>query len=299
MPARDRIIRPNTRRSRFENRRLHKVEGGGGLSLLVAEGGRPDGPPIILLHGFSQCHLCWYRQFEGRLAERFRLIAPDLRGHGGSAKPEERAAYSDGALWADDLAAVIETLGLTRPVVVAWSYAGSMVCDYLRHRGTAGIAGINFVGAVAKLGPDSVPLLGPDLLGSTPGLLSSDPGKNVVAARRFVRGTSSAPMSPDDNDMAMASTMMVPPAVRRCVLGRTEDYDDVLKTIDVPVLVTVGTSDVMVSPRMAEHIAEVTPNAVLSRYPAIGHAPFLEMRERFDRELAAFADSALAVAAKA
>ena len=295
MPARDRIIRPNTRRSRFENRLLHKVSGGGGLPLLVAEAGRPDGAPIVLLHGFSQCHLCWYRQFEGRLAERFRLIAPDLRGHGGSAKPEDRAAYSDGRLWADDLAAVIEALQLARPLVVAWSYAGAMIGDYLRHRGTSGIAGVNFVGAVARLGPGSVPLLGPDLLGSTPGLLSSDPGRNVVAARQFVRGTSSAPMSPDDNDMAMASTMMVPPAVRRCVLGRTEDYDDVLKAVDVPVLVTVGMSDVMVSPRMAEHIADITPGAVLSRYPAIGHAPFLETRERFDRELAEFADSALAL----
>ena len=105
MPAPDRIVSPNIRRSRFEGRRLHRIEGGGGLPLLVAEGGQADGPPIILLHGFSQCHLCWYRQFEGRLADRFRLIAPDLRGHGGSAKPEDQAAYSDGRLWADDLAA--------------------------------------------------------------------------------------------------------------------------------------------------------------------------------------------------
>ncbi len=294
MPARDRIIRPNTRRSRFETRRLHHVEGGGGLQLLVAEGGRQNGPPIVLLHGFSQCHLCWYRQFEGRLAGRYRLIAPDLRGHGGSAKPEDRTAYSDGGLWADDLAAVMAALSVSRPVVVAWSYAGAVVGDYLRHRGAAGLAGINFVGAVARLGPGSVPLLGPDLLGSTPGLLSADPGKNVVAARRFVRGTSAAPMSADDNDMAMAATMMVPPSVRRYVLGRTEDYEDVLAALDIPVLVTIGMSDVMVSPRMGEHIARVTPGAALSRYPAIGHAPFLETRERFDRELDAFAERAFA-----
>lgn len=294
MPARDRIIRPNTRRPRYETRQAHTVEGGGGLPLFVAEGGRPDGRPIVLLHGFSQCHLCWYRQFEGRLADRYRLIAPDLRGHGGSAKPEDRAAYADGGLWADDLAAVIATLGLSRPIIVAWSYAGAVVGDYLRHRGTKDIAGINFVGAVAKLGRGSVPLLGSDLLGSTPGLLSPDPGRNVVAARQFVRGTTAAPMGPDDNDLAMASTMMVPPAVRRCVLGRTEDYDDVLAMVDVPVLVAVGMSDSMVSPGMAEHIAATVPGATLSRYPAIGHAPFLEVRERFDRELEAFAEAAWA-----
>ena len=289
MPAHDRIVRPNTRRSRYDTRRLHRISGGDGLPLLVAEAGRPDGPPIVLLHGFSQCHLCWYRQFEGRLAGRFRLIAPDLRGHGGSAKPERPDAYSDGRLWADDLAAVIDTLGLRRPVVAAWSYGGAVVGDYLRHHGAAGLAGVNFVGAVVKLGATALPLLGPDLRDSTPGLLSSDPGRNVVAARRFVRGTSAGPMSGEDHDLAMASTMMVTPAVRRFVLGRTEDYDDVLAGVSLPVLVTIGASDSMVSPRMGEHIAAVTPGARLSRYPAVGHAPFLEARERFDRELADFA----------
>lgn len=288
MPAQDRIIRPNTRRSRFEGRRLHRIEGGDGLPLLVAEGGRAEGPPILLLHGFSQCHLCWYRQFEGRLGEQYRLIAPDLRGHGGSAKPEDPTAYSNGQLWADDLAAVIATLGLSRPVVVAWSYAGAAVCDYLRHHGAEALAGINFVGAVVKLGPDAVSLLGPDLLESTPGLLSSDPGRNVVAAHRFVRGTASGPLSRDDHDMALASTMMVPPAVRRLVLGRKENYDEILSDLSLPVLVTAGSSDAMVSPRMAEHIAETVPGARLSRYPAVGHAPFLEARDRFDRELAEF-----------
>ena len=123
------------------------------------------------------------------------MIAPDLRGHGGSAKPEDPAAYSDGRLWAGDLAAVMTGLNLVSPVIVAWSYAGAVVGDYLRHCGAEAIAGINFVGAVVKLGPGAVPLLGPDLLGSTPGLLSSDPGKNVVAARRFVRGTAAGPMA--------------------------------------------------------------------------------------------------------
>ena len=74
------------------------------------------------------------------------------------------------------------------------------------------------------------------------------------------------------------------------MLGRKEAYDDVLADLSLPVLVTVGTSDVMVSPRMGEHIAAVTPGARISRYPAVGHAPFLEARERFDRELAEFAD---------
>ena len=45
--------------------------------------------------------------------------------------------YADGQLWADDLAAVIEQTGLERPVVVAWSYGGYIVADFLRAYGDA------------------------------------------------------------------------------------------------------------------------------------------------------------------
>ena len=270
------------------DRRLHWLAGGDGISLSVAEGGQADGPPVILLHGFSQSNLCWHRQFSGDLARQCRLVAPDLRGHGGSDKPLASAAYGEGRLWADDLAAVIDGLALDRPVLVAWSYAGAVVGDYLRHRGTSAIAGIVMVGAVARLGPAAVPLLGPDLLRNTPGLLSSDPWRNLVAARRFLRGTVAGAMTGDDHEIALATLMMVPPAVRRGLMGRSEDYADVLASLGLPVLVMTGTLDTMVRPAMAEHIAGIVPGARLSRFAGVGHAPFLEQPERFDREMVAF-----------
>jgi haloacetate dehalogenase len=53
-------------------------------SYLVSRGG--DGPPVVLLHGFPQTHLCW-REIVPRLAEAFSVVAPDLRGYGGSWAP--------------------------------------------------------------------------------------------------------------------------------------------------------------------------------------------------------------------
>ena len=131
---------------------VHTVTGGGGLRLHVREWGDPAGPPILFIHGWSQNHLCWAPQYESALADEFRLIAFDLRGHGMSEAPLEPEHYTDGRLWADDLAAIIDHLALDRCVLVGWSYGAFVICDYVRAHGEDRIAAINFVEGVVKLG---------------------------------------------------------------------------------------------------------------------------------------------------
>src|SRR2546430_3044604 len=121
--------------------------GGGGITLHAREWGNPDGPAILFVHGWSQCDLCWSGQVDSQLAASFRMVTFDNRGHGTSGKPLDPACYADERLWADDLAAVIDQASLERPVLVAWSYAGFIVTDYVRAHGDAGIAGIDLVGA--------------------------------------------------------------------------------------------------------------------------------------------------------
>src|SRR4051812_6188179 len=82
--------------------------GGGGVRLHVVEAGNPRGRPIVFLHGTSQCWLTWSRQLRSDLADAYRLVAIDLRGHGLSEKPRE--GYEDSRLWADDVNAAIQTL---------------------------------------------------------------------------------------------------------------------------------------------------------------------------------------------
>jgi haloacetate dehalogenase len=58
------------------------------------------GPPVLLLHGYPQTHAIWHR-VAPRLAEKFTVICPDLRGYGDSAKPpsdERHEAYSKRAM---------------------------------------------------------------------------------------------------------------------------------------------------------------------------------------------------------
>src|SRR6185295_7417295 len=95
----------------------HTVAGGGGLGLHVREWGPATGRPILFIHGWSQNHLCWAKQYESALADDFRLVAYDLRGHGMSEAPLEPAHYTDAGLWADDLEAIVDQLGLEEVVL--------------------------------------------------------------------------------------------------------------------------------------------------------------------------------------
>ena len=105
------------------------------------------------------------KQYESALAEEFRLVAYDLRGHGMSEAPLEPEHYTDGQLWADDVAAIIDELGLDRPVLVGWSYGPFVICDYIRAHGQERIAAINFVEGAVKLGEAAFgTLIGPGFL---------------------------------------------------------------------------------------------------------------------------------------
>lgn len=85
----------------------------GGQELRVRHGG--SGPPLLLLHGYPETHACWNR-IAPDLAAEFTVIAPDLRGYGGSGHPEpdpEHHVYSKRAM-AQDAVALMAHFGFDR-----------------------------------------------------------------------------------------------------------------------------------------------------------------------------------------
>ncbi|MGR8919197.1 MAG: alpha/beta fold hydrolase [Gammaproteobacteria bacterium] len=267
----------------------HTVIGGGGLRLNVVEWGSLAGPPILLIHGWSQSHLAWLAQAGSELADEFRLVAMDLRGHGLSEAPTDEAAYTDGRLWADDVAAVISALAMDRPVLVGWSYGGLVIVDYLRHHGDAGIAGVNFVGASVQLDEAAIgPLIGPGFHENFADATSRDLKTSVDAMRRFVDRCFAVKLSREDYERVLCSNMTARPDVRASLAAREVDGAGPLGAMRVPALVTHGRLDTIVLPAMAELILERCPTARASWYESCAHAPFVEDRSRFNRELAAF-----------
>jgi pimeloyl-ACP methyl ester carboxylesterase len=266
---------------------MHTVRGGGGLRLHVREWGKPDGPPILFLHGWSQSLLCWDRQVESPLAGEFRLVACDLRGHGMSEAPLEPEHYTDGGLWADDVAGIVETLRLDRPVLVGWSYGSFVISDYVRRYGQDRIAAVNFVAGATRLGEDAFgTLIGPGFLDHFADATSDDLPTAIRGMRGLVGAFAARPLPAEDVEVLLCSAMTVDARIRAGLAGRAIDDDDVLRTLTVPLLVTQGRADTILLPAMAEHILTTCPTAEASWYDAAAHVPFLEEPERFNRELA-------------
>jgi pimeloyl-ACP methyl ester carboxylesterase len=260
-----------------------------GLALAAYEGGNSTGPEILFIHGFSQCAACWEGQFaDPQLSRRFRLAAFDLRGHGASDKPADPARYAEDRFFADDVQAVMDALGLKRPVVVGWSYAGRVIGDYVRTHGTRRLAGINYVCARTNNDPR---FNGPDTSLLAP-MIGNDAAAEMAATRDFVRACFHRSPGEKLLQRVVDYNMLLSPAIRAAHLRRPPDDGAILRRIDVPVLVTQGVEDQIVLRGLADLTASAIPGARLSLYDGAGHTPFVEDAARFNRELADFAAAA-------
>lgn len=229
----------------------HRITGGGGAQLHLVEAGNSRGRPILFVHGFSQCWLAWSRQISSDLADDYRLVAIDLRGHGLSDRPRE--GYADSRLWADDINTAIQALRLDRPILCGWSYGPLVILDYIRHYGDDSISGVNFVGAVTKLGSDeAMSVLTPEFLSLVPGFFATDVEQSVRSLASLLRMFFAQEPSHEDLYRMLGYNLSVPPYVRQALFSRSFDNDDLLPKLRKPVLITHGAVDAIVKPAVVE-----------------------------------------------
>jgi pimeloyl-ACP methyl ester carboxylesterase len=267
------------------------VEGAGGVPLNVVTVGDPANPPILLIHGLAQSYLAFEQQFRSELAQKYYLVAFDLRGHGNSGKPWDRAAYSSDAIWGEDVDRVVKALQLRRPLVLGWSYGTLVTVDYLRRAGADAVAGVVLVGAYGGLTPPPAPAsMPPQMAENRLRQMSADLTQNYAAARWTARRLTAREMPQDWTDRTVALAMMLPRTAREGMFMRRIDSRDLLPGLaGVPFLVNVGTEDVSTPEPVGRELARQLPKATVSVYTGVGHSPFLEQPERFNRELGAFA----------
>ena len=122
----------------FDGYEVQRCAVNGGVELHLRTGGAPGAPPLVLLHGFPQTHALWHRVAR-QLESRFRLVLPDLRGYGDSAKPDP-GDYSKRAL-AADIVALMRALGHER----------FFVCGHDRGGRVAHRLALDHPGAVGRL----------------------------------------------------------------------------------------------------------------------------------------------------
>lgn len=111
----DEKLKPSHRYAHVNNLRLHYVTAG-------------EGPLVLLLHGFPEFWYSWRHQMPA-LAERFRVVAPDMRGYNQSEKPVGVSHYRIQALM-EDVAGLIREQGEGTAVVIAHDWGGGVAWPF-------------------------------------------------------------------------------------------------------------------------------------------------------------------------
>ena len=270
---------------------MQRIKGHSGVEIAVYEAGRAGAPAIVFIHGFSQAALSWQRQFDSPLANDFRLLAMDVRGHGASGKPAVAEAYGEARPYADDTRAVLDHFAVERAVFVGWSMGGNWTCDYLRHYGEDRVRGIVLAGATTQQGTEiSAEMFGDAVVEGLDSMFEADPATNIAGTAAFVRACTARPLPAAEFETMLAFNMLVPPGVRAWTLGRVADNSDVVAKITVPVLQIHGAADAVVLPFAGEYTLDGLrhDNKRMVLYDGVGHCPFWEAADRFNADLADF-----------
>ena len=264
------------------------LHGADGVRLYYKDTGNPGRPVILFIHGWSQTHAAWVRQFNSDLAAEFHLVSFDLRGHGYSECPAGEEYYLDGKLYADDLLALISHYNKQSLVLVGWSSGALVIGDYLRRHGQTDISGIVMVSGLHGLGISDLN----GMLGTGPGeympdTMADDPETQYRAMQRCIRDMV-VDITPAQLQFMTAQAMMTAPAVRAAMMNRVIDNTDVLTSFSKPALIIHGRHDPFILVDAAEHMHKLCPRSTLSIYEKSAHMPFREESEKFNRELARF-----------
>ena len=228
-----------------------------GLKIYYREWG--DGRALILLHGATDTHAYW-DPFIPAFSERYRVIAPDNRGHGWTINPEPTLTYQ---MMADDLAGLIKALDLESPIIFGYSDGGQAALDLgLRYPNLAGalvIGGVWF--QFSKYYKDAI---------SSLGFIS--PGE--VNYEIFEKQTSEDWEERLRN--AHHDSRPEYPRILLATLSRLwwiplEYTDEDLQRITSPVLILVGDKDEVIPLMEAQELVGKIPGAELAVIPGAGH----------------------------
>ena len=270
---------------------MHKINVNGAELAYEETGG--DGEPVVLLHAGIADRRMWHAQLTA-LAPRFRAIAVDLRGYGDSALPPDPFANHD------DIAALLDTLGLARAALVGCSFGGAVAIDTaLAHPGRVSALALFGTAISGHDWSDTTEEIWRDLIGTAE---PADLDAAVAADLRFwVVGPLRRPEEVDPALLTLAAEMdrralvaeralsavpvteLDPPAIGR------------LSELRMPVLVTAGAADLPDITALADRISAEVPGALrLPDVPDAGHLLPLERPAAVNGPLIDFLTTALA-----
>ena len=257
-----------------------------GITLAYDDAGDQSAPPVVLIHGVSMSRRYFHRQLEPLSADH-RVVAVDLRAHGGSEKVQSGHTVSQ---YARDLKLFVDALGLARPVLLGWSMGAFVAWDYIRQFGTGDLRGLIVVDeAASDFKWDGFPHGFIDLETLT-SLMSDVQADRDAFLRHLVALMFNHEPAPEDAEWMVHECARLPIGPLSAILfdQSVQDYRDVLPAVDVPTLVCWGRHDALLPVSGAAHLSENIPQAAVELFEDSGHCPFLEEADRFNQVVDAF-----------
>jgi non-heme chloroperoxidase len=252
------------------------------------------GQPVVFSHGWPLSADSWEAQMLFLADNGYRCIAHDRRGHGRSSQPWDGNEMDT---FADDLAALIETLDLKDVVLIGFSMGGGEVARYIGRHGTQRLAKAALISAVPPLmlktaaNPGGLPIEKFDEI-----------RQGALADRsQFYRDIAGGPFFGANRPGSKVSQGMIDSFWLQgmqaghkntfdCIKAFSEtDFTEDLKRFDVPTLIIHGDDDQIVPIGAAAlNSAKLVKNAILKIYPGAPHGLADTHKDQLNADLLAF-----------
>jgi pimeloyl-ACP methyl ester carboxylesterase len=253
--------------------------------MLMAYDDYGPGPVVVLLHGFPLDRKIWSAQ-ETSIGSMYRVIAPDLRGHGESAAPE---GVSSMDVMAADVIELLDALQIREPVVLGGLSMGGYVALALMVRYPGRFRALMLFDTRAAADTPEAAKNREELARS---IETSGNTRHVVDAmlpKLFSEETRTRRpdlIPPVRAAMERNSARGISAALRG--MAQRPDRSAALASISVPTLVLVGENDVITPPEESRKLAAALPNATLVVIPGAGHLAPLENVEATNEAILTF-----------
>lgn len=242
---------------------------------------RGDGPAVLLIHGFPLSNALW-APLADRIGDAYQLIMPDLRGLGRS-EVGVTASMED---FADDLAKLLDCVGLDRAVIAGLSMGGYVAMEFYRRFPDRASALILVDTRAEADAPDAAE----DRRRLADRVMQE--GSTIVAdamVEKLFAPDAPKALKQQWRDIMAASPPAGVAAALRGMADRPDSFDT-LRSVDKPSLVVVGDADVITPPSAARAMHESLEQGELKTIADAGHMPPVEKPDRFAFVMREFLD---------
>lgn len=252
-----------------------------------------DAPALLLLHGLGCDHTTWEPVIR-KLAKKYTVIAPDLLGHGQSAKP--RADYSVGG-YANGMRDLLTVLNIDKVTVVGHSLGGGVAMQFA-YQFPERTERMVLV-APGGLGPEVTPMIravGLPGFKAAMAVLTLPGIRHVGVAGMRALAKSGMTATHDLDEVAEIYESFKDPraraAIAHVVRAVVDTRGQIVTMVDrayltqaMPMLVVWGTNDMVIPVKHAETVATIAPGAHVEVLGNSGHFPHKDHPERFAKIL--------------